>query len=161
MHLISVIPENDTTESVFGHRNFPRCNHWTTPHVKWGKGYNLLLRKPRFLLAFGAVGPVWVLRWGVLLAVPGRYFFCGSFVFLFCLVFAVSLCASVCVCFVVACWGGGAGLLARVCGVYCEFVTFPLVSWVRCGTWLYRFLIFAPLLTWCKYYLYVYSSDLY
>ena len=38
-------------------------------------------------------------------------------------------------------------LLALVCGVYCEFVTFPLVSWVRCGTWLYRFLIFAPLLT--------------
>ena len=29
----------------------------------------------------------------------------------------------------------------------CEFVTYPLVSWVRCGTWLYRFLIFAPLLT--------------
>ena len=29
----------------------------------------------------------------------------------------------------------------------CEFVTFPLVSWVRCGTWLYWFLIFAPLLT--------------
>ena len=29
----------------------------------------------------------------------------------------------------------------------CEFVTFPLVSWVRCGTWLYRFLIFAPLFT--------------
>ena len=28
-----------------------------------------------------------------------------------------------------------------------EFVTFPLVSWVRCGTWLYRFLIFTPLLT--------------
>ena len=29
----------------------------------------------------------------------------------------------------------------------CEFVTFPLVSWVRCGTWLYRFLIFAVFLT--------------
>ena len=29
----------------------------------------------------------------------------------------------------------------------CEFVTFPLVSWVGCGTWLYRFLVFAPLLT--------------
>ena len=29
----------------------------------------------------------------------------------------------------------------------CEFVIFPLVSWVRCGTWSYRFLIFAPLLT--------------
>ena len=40
-----------------------------------------------------------------------------------------------------------ADLLALVCGVYCEFVTFPLVSWVRCGTRLYRFLIFAPLLT--------------
>ena len=39
-------------------------------------------------------------------------------------------------------------LLALVCGVFCEFVTFPLVSWVRCGTWLYRFLIFATLLLW-------------
>ena len=29
----------------------------------------------------------------------------------------------------------------------CEFITFPLVSWVRCGTRLYRFLIFASLLT--------------
>ena len=27
----------------------------------------------------------------------------------------------------------GSGLLALVCDV-CEFVTFPLVSWVRCGT---------------------------
>ena len=30
--------------------------------------------------------------------------------------------------------------------IYAFVVTFPLVSWVRCGTWLYRFLIFAPLL---------------
>ena len=50
--------------------------------------------------------------------------------FLFCLVFAVSLCASVYMCFVVTCWER-ADLLALVCGVYCEFVTFPLVSWVR------------------------------
>ena len=28
----------------------------------------------------------------------------------------------------------------------CEFVTFPSVSLVRCGTWSYRFLIIAPLL---------------
>ena len=49
-------------------------------------------------------------------------------------------------CFAVCCWER-ADLLALVCGVCCEFVTFPLVSWVRCGTWLYRFLIFAPLLT--------------
>ena len=46
----------------------------------------------------------------------------------------------------VTCWER-ADLLALICGVYCEFVTFPLVSLVRCGTWLYRFLIFAPLLT--------------
>ena len=56
------------------------------------------------------------------------------------------LCASVYMCFVVTCWER-ADLLALVCGVFCEFVTFPLVSWVRCGSWLYRFLIFAPLLT--------------
>ena len=47
---------------------------------------------------------------------------------LFCLVFAMSLCASVYMCFVVTCWER-ADLLALVCGV-----TFPLVSWVRCGT---------------------------
>ena len=50
-----------------------------------------------------------------------------------CLVFAMSLCASVYLCFVVTI-GERADLLALVCGVYCEFVTFPLVSWVRCGT---------------------------
>ena len=51
----------------------------------------------------------------------------------FCLVFAMSLCVSVYMCFVVTCWEK-ADLLALVCGVYCEFVTFPFVSWVRCGT---------------------------
>ena len=74
---------------------------------------------------------------------------CTSFVGLlcfFCLVFALPLCASVYMCLVVTCWER-TDLLALVCDVYCEFVTFPLVSWVRCGTWLYRFLIFAPLLT--------------
>ena len=34
--------------------------------------------------------------------------------------------------FVVTCWER-ADLLALVCGVFCEFVTFPLVSWVGCG----------------------------
>ena len=43
------------------------------------------------------------------------------------------LCASVYMCFVVTCWER-ADLFALVCGVFCEFVTFPLVSWVRCGT---------------------------
>ena len=56
----------------------------------------------------------------------------------------------VCVCFYVLWWSpAGKGLTSWLSFVvsYCEFVTFPLVSWVRCGTWLYRFLIFAPLLT--------------
>ena len=75
--------------------------------------------------------------------------------FLFCLVFAMSLCASVYMCFVVTCWER-ADLLALVCGVFCEFVTFPLVSWVRCGTWLYRFLIFATLLT-LTFYIFVFK----
>ena len=50
--------------------------------------------------------------------------------FLFCLVFALPLCASVYMCFVVTCWER-ADLLALVCGVYYEFVTCPLVSWVN------------------------------
>ena len=49
--------------------------------------------------------------------------------FLFCLVFAKSLCASVYMCFVVTCWEK-ADLLALVGGVCCEFVTFPLVSYL-------------------------------
>ena len=48
--------------------------------------------------------------------------------FLFCLVFAM-FCARLFIC---ALWSpAGKGL---TCGVFCEFVTFPLVSWVRCGT---------------------------
>ena len=46
---------------------------------------------------------------------------------------AMSLCASVYLCFVVTFWER-ADLLALVCGVCCVFATFPLVSWVRCGT---------------------------
>ena len=53
--------------------------------------------------------------------------------FLFCLMFAMSLCASVYMCFVVTC---GKGLTAWLLFVVsnCDFVTFPLVSWVGCGT---------------------------
>ena len=42
-----------------------------------------------------------------------------------CFVFAMSLCVSVYMCFGVTCWER-ADLLALVCGVYYEFVTFPL-----------------------------------
>ena len=52
--------------------------------------------------------------------------------------------------FIYALWSpAGKGLTSWLSFVVssCKFITFPLVSWVRCGTWLYRFLIFAPLLT--------------
>ena len=47
--------------------------------------------------------------------------------FLLCLVFAMSLCTSVYTCFVVT-YLERADLFALVYGVYCEFVTFLLVS---------------------------------
>ena len=72
--------------------------------------------------------------------------FCGFFMFFFCLVFAMPLCASVYLAF----WSPavkGLTILLLFVVSNCEFVAFPLVSWIRCGTCLYRFLIFAPLLT--------------
>ena len=64
----------------------------------------------------------------------------------FCLVFVMPLCASVYLGLVATCWERLNSWLSFVVS-NCEFVTFALVSWVRCGTWLYRFLIFAPLIT--------------
>ena len=52
--------------------------------------------------------------------------------------------------FICALWSpAGKGLTSWLSFVVsnCEFVTFSLVSWVRCGTRLYRFLIVAPLVT--------------
>ena len=66
--------------------------------------------------------------------------------FLFCLVFAMSLCASVLCALWSPAWKGLTFLLSFVVS-NSQFVTFPLVSWVRCCAWLYRFLIFALLLT--------------
>ena len=45
--------------------------------------------------------------------------------FLFCLVFVMSLCASVFMCFLVTCWER-ADLLALVCGVYLCVSHFPI-----------------------------------
>ena len=72
------------------------------PHQSWGRG--------------------WRCETG--LSTPVKYFtdrskavlFCGSFMFLFCLVFAMSLYASVYMCFVVTFWER-ADLLALVCRV--------------------------------------------
>ena len=51
----------------------------------------------------------------------------------FCLEFAMLLCASVYMCFVITCGKGLTSWLSFVVSK-CEFVTFQLVSWVRCGT---------------------------
>ena len=86
---------------------------------------------------------------------PVKYFTDRSKVVLLLLIFYVFVLSCVCYVFVHVClyvFCGhllGKGLTSWLSFVVsnCEFVTFPLVSWVRCGTWLYRFLIFAPLLT--------------
>ena len=57
------------------------------------------------------------------------------------------LCARLFICALWSPAGKGLSSLLSFVVSNCEFVTFPLVSWVRCGTGLYRFLIFAPLLT--------------
>ena len=78
--------------------------------------------------------------------------FQGGTSFLDLLCFCSVLCL-LCLCarlFICALWSpAGKGLTSWLSFVVsnCEFVTFPLVSWVRCGTSLYHFLIFAPLLT--------------
>ena len=77
-----------------------------------------------------------------LLTVPRRCFICGSFMFL-----SVLFCYA----FMHVSWSpAGKGLTFGLSFVKfnCDVVTFPLVSWVRCGVWLYRFLIFALFLTW-------------
>ena len=66
---------------------------------------------------------------------------------LFSVLCLLCLCARLFIC---ALWSpAGKGLTSWLSFVVynCEFVTFPLVSWVRYGTWSYRFLIFSPLLT--------------
>ena len=61
--------------------------------------------------------------------------------------YLLCLCARLFICVL---WSpAGKGLTSWLSFVVsnCEFVTFLLVSWVGCGTGLYRLLIFAPLLT--------------
>ena len=61
----------------------------------------------------------------------------------------VLLCFRACL-FIDALWKpAGNGLTSWLSFVMfnCEVVTVPLVSWLMCGAWLYRFLIFALFLT--------------
>ena len=54
--------------------------------------------------------------------------------FLFCLVFAMSLCARLFICALRSLAGKGLTSWLSFVVSNCEIVTFPLVSWVRCGT---------------------------
>ena len=84
-----------------------------------------------------------------LLTVPRRHFFCGSFtLFVSCFCYAF-----VRVCLLMPCGhllGKGWPFGPRLWCLFVNFVTFPLVSWVRCGAWLYQFLIIALFL--CMFY---------
>ena len=91
-------------------------------------------------------------------------FFCGSFMlFLFC--FVMLSCTSVCWYIFSPAGKGLTSWLSFVMSNY-DVVTFPLVSWVRCGAWLYWFLIFALFLTfiiqknlWIPFYLWPIQKD--
>ena len=80
-----------------------------------------------------------------LLTDPRRCFFCGPFV-----LFMSWVChafVSVHCWLVLTCWER-ADLLALVCDVQlCFWSLSHVVSWVRCGSWLYRLLTFATFLT--------------
>ena len=67
------------------------------------------------------------------------------FVFLLWIIYVCFCCFCVRL-FIDALWSpAGKGLTSWLSFLmsYCKVVIFPLVSWVRCGAWLYRFLIFV------------------
>ena len=80
----------------------------------------------------------------ILLTVPRQYFFCGSFMlFLSCVCYAFTP-----VFLLMPCghWLGKGWTIGSC--LWCR--TSVLVSWIRCGSWLYWFLIFALILTFFK-----------
>ena len=82
-----------------------------------------------------------------LITVPRRYFFCGSFLFFVCVCLVFLMLSRL---FIAALWSpAGKGLTSWLLLVI--FIVFLLlyhvVYWVRCGTRLYWFLIFAVFLT--------------
>ena len=80
-----------------------------------------------------------------ILTVPRRYFFCGSFVFIYVLCLSCFR-----VCSLLPCGhllGNGWPLGSRLWCLIMFLSRSHVVIWVRGGTWLYRFLIFATFLT--------------
>ena len=71
--------------------------------------------------------------WSVELSMKKAILLLWIFYVFFCLVFAMPLYTSVYMFLVVTCWERLTSWLLFVVS-NCEFVTFPLVSWVGCGT---------------------------
>ena len=93
--------------------------------------YILSIKHPLHMYASGLCTPVKYF----LLTIPRWYFFCGLFMlFLSCVCYIVCFRAHL---FIVALWSpAGRGLTSWLSFVMsnCGYVTFPSVSWVRCGT---------------------------
>ena len=70
---------------------------------------------------------------GAVKPVPRRYFFCGSFMF-FSVLCLLCLCACLYICALRSLAGKGLTSWLSFVVSNCEFVTFLLVSLVRCGT---------------------------
>ena len=109
---------------------------------------------------------VWLARRKTGLSPPVKYFTDRSkAVLLLWILYVISVLRLLCLCaclYICALWSpAGKGLTSWLSFVVskCEFVTFPLVAWVRCGTGLYRFLIFAPLLTSMRAEHFLYSNN--
>ena len=74
------------------------------------------------------------------MTVPRRCFFCGSFLLFMFVVFSCL--------YIVALWSpAGKGQTSCVWCVILYLLLSHVVTWVMCGAWLYRFLIFAFFLT--------------
>ena len=63
-----------------------------------------------------------------------RYFFCGSFYVLISVLCLLCLCMRLFICDFWSPAGKGLTSWHSFVVFYCEFVAFPLASWVRCGT---------------------------
>ena len=88
----------------------------------------------------------WLKSISILLTIPWRCFFCGSF---WLLMFRVchAILSSIYVSLVVTYWERADLLALLYVTFYCVLSLSDGVSWVKCGTWVYRFLIFASFLT--------------
>ena len=95
----------------------------------------------------GTVKHVKALKWIILLNVPRRCFFCGSFLlFMFYVCLYYTILSVPCSLFV-TCWER-ADPLALLCVMFsCVLSLSHMVSRARFGTWLYWFLVFAFFLT--------------